>query len=102
MRRFLLCGLLVACSSSKTTKPAQATGDAGAAAPAPATAAEMAPSFANPGAPGPIPVAECPITTLESEPLERTLDRLLEQAEASFDDQRLAEAFTCADQAADL
>src|SRR5688572_27692711 len=70
MRRLLPLGLLVACSSSSTSRPAPANGDAGAAGPPTATAAEMAPTSGAPGEPGPIPVAECPIAPVDSEPLE--------------------------------
>jgi len=49
-----------------------------------------------------LPVVDCPVGALDGEALELTVDRLLEQATASFDDQRLAEAWTCADEAADL
>jgi tetratricopeptide (TPR) repeat protein len=110
MRRFwallLVPGLLVAaCSSPRPAQQAPPAGDAGVAVSTQVTAAEVQSSSSAGTAgtpPAPIPLAECPISIFDSEPPERTLDRLVEQAEASFDDQRLAEAFTCADQAVDL
>jgi tetratricopeptide (TPR) repeat protein len=102
MRRFVLAAtFLAACSSSRPAR-APSGEDGGAASPTQATAAELPQPMSATGAPAPIPVADCPIAPVDSEPPERTLDRLIEQAEASFDDQRLAEAFTCADQAADM
>jgi Flp pilus assembly protein TadD/predicted Zn-dependent protease with MMP-like domain len=105
MRTSMLIALgLAACSGGgKASAPAQ--DDAGVASVAPAAAAaEPAPS--GPGgdidAPAPLPVADCPVEPGDREAPERTLDRLLEQAAASFDDGRLGEAWTCADQAADL
>lgn len=89
---------------------AAGAGDAGAASTATPTAAAETPlagaGAASTDGPGPLPVAECPASPDDRGAPERTperlVDRLLEQAAASFDDGRLAEAWTCADQAADL
>ncbi len=95
--------LAAACSSGGRATPAPA-GDAGPGAPAiPTAAAEAAhqtSSVVGPAAP--LPVIECPVEAGERDSPERLVDRLLEQAAASFDDARLGEAWTCADRAADL
>jgi tetratricopeptide (TPR) repeat protein len=89
----------VACSSSR---PPSAAHDAGAPAGAPAQAISAEPAAAPAVEPRTLPVAECAVDAIGGEPPERTVDRMLERAAASFDDQRLAESWTCADQAAVL
>jgi len=98
----LLVGLAGAACGSKEM-PRKAPADAGL----PTATAALATGPDHPAAstaqePAPIAVVDCPVTAAEGEAPERTLDRLLERAAASFDDQRLAEAYNCADQAADL
>ncbi len=91
--------LLAACSTSRSApKPAPDASTATTAAlgtvaeiTTPATESDMA-----------IPVVDCPVAAKDGESLEMTVDRLLEQATASFEDQRLAEAWVCADEASDL
>jgi tetratricopeptide (TPR) repeat protein len=93
----LSLALLAACSSSRApARPSDAM-PAGAAA---LTTSELPAPVDD--EPAPLPVTDCPIEPVDNEPPERTVDRLLEQAAASSEDQRLGEAWTCADQAADL
>ena len=73
--------------------------------PTPAKAASAVATHAevqHPVEPTPLPVVDCPVETDVAEPDYRQVDRLLDQANTSFDDDRLAEAWACADQAADL
>jgi tetratricopeptide (TPR) repeat protein len=92
--------LVASCSSGRGRAPAAE--DAGPALGLVAQAGALEAAAGPGGEPAAIPVVDCPVTRASGEGAERLLDRLLEQASASFDDQRLAEAWTCADQAADL
>lgn len=100
----LVAGAAAAACSGKRGA-AREGGDAGVGAggaAALATSSEVPPFAGGDEGAAPIPVVECPVAPVDGEAPERTLDRLLEQAAASFDDQRPAEAWTCADQASDL
>jgi tetratricopeptide (TPR) repeat protein len=101
-RAALLLALAATACSSKSGGGAPASSDAGVS---PTAALAQPPEHvAATGAAelAPIPVVDCPVNAVDGEAPERILDRLLEQAAASFDDQRLPEAFNCADQAGDL
>jgi len=110
MRWPVLVGVvLVACGDHRPrTVDVRSVDDAGVPASSPlgtTKAAVGAPINLEPAqaaTPVPLPVIDCPLPAQAGEPEYRRVDRLLDVANASFDGERLAEAWACADQAADL
>ena len=96
--------LLAACGESKAR--VSVGRDAGVSMPAPPKAAGgPAPhveSAARTSEPVGLPQVDCPARTSTDEPDYRQVERLLDRANTSFDEDRLPEAWACADQAADL
>jgi Flp pilus assembly protein TadD/predicted Zn-dependent protease with MMP-like domain len=109
MRRVALAvALLAACGEGK---PRVVPRDAGpqvstlASTPTKASggpAPHVEPLHGTPAEPAPLPAVDCPARPAADEPDYRQVERLLDQANASFDEDRLPEAWACADQAADL
>jgi Flp pilus assembly protein TadD/predicted Zn-dependent protease with MMP-like domain len=107
MRRVAVAfALLAACGEGKARPGHGAGGDDAGVTPMPTKAAggpaphsESSPRTAEPAR---LPEADCPTRPSTDEPDYRQVERLLDQANTSFDDDRLAEAWACADQAADL
>ena len=98
----LLVGWGIACGGGgRPAAPPDEAGVTGAGAAAQVSSAELPAVPPVSGVPA-IPVVDCPVAPVDGEAPERTLERLVEQAAASIDDQRYAEGWTCADQAADL
>jgi tetratricopeptide (TPR) repeat protein len=107
-RAALLAVLLAACKGQSANPEARDIATASAAKPGvPAAAASgpaqpTEPSRPRDAGPRPLPVTDCPVGDQAGENLEHLVDRLLDQASGAFDANRLGEAWTCADRAADL
>lgn len=108
-RLVVAASLLAACHGSSppsetheivtpAVKPSTST--AAAASAGPGQLGE--PVRAKDGGPQPLPVTDCPVGDQPGEDVEHLVDRLLDRANAAFDANRLGEAWTCADRAADL
>jgi tetratricopeptide (TPR) repeat protein len=113
VRRAVLIAVLVTACKGSTGRPEtrEITTPAGGASGAKATASAAAasgpaqpaePTHPHETEPRPLPVTECPIADQAGEDVEHLVDRLLDQANGAFDANRLGEAWTCADRAADL
>jgi Flp pilus assembly protein TadD/predicted Zn-dependent protease with MMP-like domain len=101
---FLGAALLSACGQGRARAVADDAGVA-AAPPGEPPKAAVGPTpqtESRPVEPLSLPTADCPARTSSEDPELRQVERLLDQANTSFDDDRLPEAWACADQAADL
>jgi Flp pilus assembly protein TadD/predicted Zn-dependent protease with MMP-like domain len=101
---FLGAALLSACGQGRARAVADDAGVA-AAPPGEPPKAAVGPTpqtESRPVEPLSLPTADCPARTSSEDPELRQVERLLDQANTNFDDDRLPEAWACADQAADL